>query len=67
MATVTRLFENRVQTTVGTVYSPGVNAFLFTIKKGDTVAVDLRAEDDAVNETVEVIVDRKSTRLNSSH
>ena len=50
MATVTRLFENRVQTTVGTVYSPGVNAFLFTIKKGDTVAVDLRAEDDAVNE-----------------
>ena len=56
MATVTRLFENRVQTTVGTVYSLGVNAFLFTIKKGDTVAVDLRAEDDAVNETVEVIV-----------
>ena len=56
MATVTRLFENRVQTTVGTVYSPGVNAFLFTIKKGDTVAVDLRAEDDAVNETVEVVV-----------
>jgi hypothetical protein len=56
MATVTRLFENRVQTTVGTVYSPSVDAFLFTIKKGDTVAVDLRAEDDAVNETVEVIV-----------
>jgi hypothetical protein len=38
------------------MYSPSVNAFLFTIKKGDTVAVDLRAEDDAVNETVEVIV-----------
>lgn len=56
MATVSRLFENRVQTLAGTVFSPSVDAFLFTIKKGDTVAVDLRAEDDAVNETVEVIV-----------
>ena len=56
MATVTRLFENRVQTTVGTMYSPNCNVYLFTIKKGDTVAVDLRAEDDAINEVVEQVV-----------
>ena len=38
------------------MYSPNCNVYLFTIKKGDTVAVDLRAEDDAVNETVEQII-----------
>ena len=56
MATVTRLFENRVQTTVGNVYSPNCNAYLFSIKEGDGSAIDLRAEDDAVNEVVEQVV-----------
>ena len=54
MATVTR--QTGLQATVGTVYKPNCNIYLFTIKKGDTVAVDLRAEDDAVNETVEQII-----------
>lgn len=54
MATVTRV--NGLQATVGTVYKPNCNIYLFTIKKGDTVAVDLRAEDDAVDETVEQIL-----------
>jgi len=56
MATVTRLFENRVQTTAGTMYSPNCNAYLFSIKEGDGSAIDLRAEDDAVNEVVEQVV-----------
>ena len=54
MATVTR--QTVLQATVCTVYKPNCNIYLFTIKKGDTVAVDLRAEDDAVNETVEQII-----------
>lgn len=54
MATVTR--QTGLQATVGTMYSPNCNIYLFTIKKGDTVAVDLRAEDDAVNEAVEQIL-----------
>ena len=54
MATVTR--QTGLQATVGTVYKPNCNIYLFTIKKGDTLAVDLRAEDDAVNETVEQII-----------
>jgi hypothetical protein len=56
MATVTRLFENRVQTTVGNVYSPNCNAYLFTIIADDSSIIDLRAEDDAVNEVVEQVV-----------
>ena len=56
MATLTRQFAGQVQTTVGTMYSPNCNAYLFTIKKGDAVVVDLRTEDDAINETVEIIL-----------
>jgi hypothetical protein len=52
MATVTR--QNRsTSNSRHCLFSPTVTCYLFTIKKGDTVAVDLRAEDDAVNETVE--------------
>ena len=54
MATVTRV--TGLQATVGTVYSVNANLFLLTVKKLDTVAVDLRAEDDAINEAVEQIV-----------
>lgn len=54
MATVTRV--TGLQATVGTVYSVNANIFLLTVKKADTVAVDLRAEDDAIDETVEQIV-----------
>ena len=54
MATVTRV--TGLQATVGTVYSVNANLFLLTVKKADTVAVDLRSEDDAIDETVEQIV-----------
>tara|TARA_R110000803_G_scaffold203330_1_gene268843 strand:+ start:818 stop:1207 length:390 start_codon:yes stop_codon:yes gene_type:complete len=58
MATLTRQFAGQVQTTVGTMYSPNCNAYLFTIKNGPSASavVDLRAEDDAINETVEIIL-----------
>jgi hypothetical protein len=54
MATVTRV--NGLQATAGTVYKPNCNIYLFTIKEGDGSAIDLRAEDDAVNEVVEQVV-----------
>ena len=54
MATVTRV--TGLQATVGTVYAVNANLFLLTVKKLDTVAVDLRAEDDAIDEAVEQIV-----------
>jgi len=54
MASVTRV--TGLQATVGTVYSVNANLFLLTVKKLDTVAVDLRAEDDAIDEAVEQIV-----------
>ena len=54
MATVTRI--TGVQTTVGTIYAVNVNLFLLTVKKLDTVAVDLRNEDSSIDLTVEQIV-----------
>ena len=38
-----------------TVYSPGANAFKIIVKIANGTAVDLRAEDDALDETVEQI------------
>jgi len=54
MATVTRV--TGAQTTVGTVYAVNANLFLLTVKKADTVAVDLRNEDSSIDLTVEQIV-----------
>ena len=54
MATVSRVAGLGV--TVGTVYNLNANIFLLTVKKADAVAVDLRPEDDAVNEAVEQII-----------
>jgi hypothetical protein len=54
MATVTR--TNGLQATVGTLYAPNCNLWLITVKNAGAVAIDLRAEDDAVNETVEAII-----------
>jgi len=39
----------------GTVYSPGATAFKILVKIANGTAVDLRAEDDALDETVEQI------------
>lgn len=52
--TVTRV--NGLRNTVGTVYADNCNLFLITVKNASATAIDLRAEDDAVNEAVEAIV-----------
>jgi hypothetical protein len=54
MAVVTRV--NGLQATVGTLYNLNANAFLITVKNAAASAIDLRAEDDAVDEAVEQIV-----------
>jgi hypothetical protein len=54
MAEITRV--NGSACTVGTVYSLNAKAFLVTVKNAAASARDLRAEDDAVDEAVEMIV-----------
>ena len=54
MASLSRVAGN--DTAVGTIYAVNVNLFLLTVKKADTVAVDLRNEDSSVDLTVEQIV-----------
>ena len=54
MGDVTRV--NGLACTVGTLYSLNAKAFLVTVKNVSAAAQDLRPEDDAVNETVEMIV-----------
>ncbi len=54
MGDVTRV--NGLACTAGTLYSLNAKAFLITVKNAAASARDLRAEDDAVDETVEMIV-----------
>lgn len=54
MASVTRV--NGLKATVATLYNDNCNLFKITVKVAAGTAVDLRAEDDAVDETVEQIV-----------
>ena len=54
MGTFTR--TNGLNCTVGTLYNLNANAFLITVKNAGASAIDLRAEDDAVDEVVEQIV-----------
>lgn len=54
MGSVTRV--NGLACTVATLYSLNASAFLVTVKNAAASARDLRAEDDAVDETVEMIV-----------
>ena len=54
MGTVTRI--NGLNCTVGTLFNLNANAFLITVKNAGATAIDLRAEDDAVDEAVEQIV-----------
>jgi len=43
-------------TTVGTMYSPNAFCYKLTVENASNTAIDLRAEDDAYNETVAQIV-----------
>jgi hypothetical protein len=55
MATVTRV--NGLRNLVGTMYTDNCNAYLITVKNSTgPTAIDLQAEDDAMDETVEQIV-----------
>jgi len=54
MATVTRVNGSGLST-AGNVFSPGASAFKILVKIANGTAVDLRAEDDALDETVEAI------------
>lgn len=54
MAIVTRV--NGLRNTVGTLYMDNCNLFVVQVQTVGNANVDLRAEDDAVDEAVEVIV-----------
>ena len=54
MSEITRV--NGLACTAGTLYSLNAKAFLVTVKNAAASARDLRAEDDAVDEAVEMIV-----------
>ena len=54
MGSLTRV--NGLAVTVGTLYNLNANAFLITVKNTSASAIDLRAEDDAVDEAVEQII-----------
>ena len=47
---------NGLNCTVATLYNLNANAFLISVKNAGTSAIDLRAEDDAVDEAVEQII-----------
>jgi len=47
---------NGLRNTVGTLYQDMVNLFKITVKVAAATAVDLRDEDDAMDEVVEAIV-----------
>ena len=47
---------NGLRNLAGTVYSDNAKCFLITVKNTSAAAIDLRVEDDAVDEAVEQIV-----------
>jgi hypothetical protein len=54
MAEVIRV--NGLDVTVGTLYNQNCNLYLMTVKNAAAAAIDLRAEDDAVNEALEQLI-----------
>jgi hypothetical protein len=55
MAEFTRVHGSGLSV-AGTVYSPGAKAFKIIVKIANATVVDLRGEDDALDETVEQII-----------
>ena len=55
MAVVTRRVGSMANT-VGTMYSPNANCYKLTVENAANSAIDLRAEDDAVDEAAEAII-----------
>ena len=54
MAGFTRV--NGLNATAGTIHSESCKAFLVTIQNASNANIDLRAEDDAVDEAVEMVL-----------
>ena len=54
MPSVTRV--NGLSNTAGTIHSLSVKAFLITVQDASNADIDLRAEDDAIDEAVEEIL-----------
>lgn len=54
MAGFTRV--NGLNATVGTIHSESCKAFLVTVQNASNANIDLRAEDDAVDEAVEMVL-----------
>ena len=54
MAGITRVHGSGLST-AGNVFGPGAFAFKILVKIANGTAVDLRGEDDAIDETVEAI------------
>jgi hypothetical protein len=54
MAVVTRV--HGLGATTGVLYSPNCNLYKMTVKDAGDNAIDLQGEDDAVDETLEMIV-----------
>ena len=54
MPSVTRV--NGLSNTAGTIHSLSVKAFLITVQNASNSNIDLRAEDDAIDEAVEEIL-----------
>ena len=55
MAAITRVNGSGLSV-AATVYGPGATAFKIIVKIANATVVDLRAEDDALDETVEQII-----------
>jgi len=55
MAEVTRV-TGTSHMTVGVQHETGCHCYLLTVQNASNTAIDLRAEDDAVNEAVEAII-----------
>ena len=55
MAVITRVSGSGLSV-AATVYGPGATAFKIIVKIANATVVDLRAEDDALDETVEQII-----------
>ena len=55
MATVTRT-TGTSHMTVGVQHEPGCHCYLLTVQNASNSAIDLRAEDDAVDEAVEMVL-----------
>ena len=54
MGAVTRIHGLNV--TTGTLYNPNCNLYIMTVKTAGAAPVDLRGEDDAVDEALEQII-----------